>query len=83
MRVCFNATFSNISAISWRPVLVVEEDGKNQRPQYKCISHTETMYVYSILITLFQTKSGIMRSNCDTLNVILYYDTVCIYTCSI
>jgi hypothetical protein len=23
----YNATFSNISAISWRPVLVVEEDG--------------------------------------------------------
>jgi hypothetical protein len=23
----FNTTFSNISAISWRPVLVVEEDG--------------------------------------------------------
>ena len=22
---CFKATFSNISAISWRPVLVVEE----------------------------------------------------------
>jgi len=22
----FNATFSNISAIAWRPVLVVEED---------------------------------------------------------
>ena len=22
---CFNATFSNISAISWRPVLMVEE----------------------------------------------------------
>jgi hypothetical protein len=22
---CFNATFSNISAISWQPVLVVEE----------------------------------------------------------
>jgi hypothetical protein len=31
----FNATFSNISAISWRPVLVVEEagvPGKNHRP---------------------------------------------------
>jgi hypothetical protein len=30
-----NATFSNISAISWRPVLVVEEagvTGENQRP---------------------------------------------------
>jgi WD40 repeat protein len=23
--LCLNATFSNISAISWRPVLVVEE----------------------------------------------------------
>jgi hypothetical protein len=22
---CFNATFNNISAISWRPVLMVEE----------------------------------------------------------
>jgi hypothetical protein len=25
--LCFNATFSNISAIPWRPVLVVEEAG--------------------------------------------------------
>jgi len=24
---CFNATFNNISAISWRPVFVVEEAG--------------------------------------------------------
>jgi hypothetical protein len=32
---CFNAIFSNISAISWRPVLVVEEagmHGENHRP---------------------------------------------------
>jgi hypothetical protein len=29
---CFNATFNNISAISWRPVLVVEEGGENHRP---------------------------------------------------
>jgi hypothetical protein len=31
----FNATFSSISAISWRPVLVVEEaevPGENYRP---------------------------------------------------
>jgi len=28
----FNATFSNISTISWRPVLVVEEAGANHRP---------------------------------------------------
>jgi len=33
--LCFNATFSNISAISWRPVLVVEEagvPGEDHRP---------------------------------------------------
>ena len=32
---CFNATFNNISAISWRPVLGVEETavpGENHRP---------------------------------------------------
>jgi hypothetical protein len=28
---CFNATFSNISAISWRPVLAVEEGGVPER----------------------------------------------------
>jgi hypothetical protein len=28
----FNSTFSNISAISSRPVLVVEEAGENHRP---------------------------------------------------
>jgi hypothetical protein len=28
----FNATFSNISAISWRPVLVVEETGDHVSP---------------------------------------------------
>ena len=31
----FNATFSNIAAVSWRPVLVVEEagiPGENHRP---------------------------------------------------
>jgi hypothetical protein len=33
--IVFNATFSNIPAISWRPVLVVEEagvPGENHRP---------------------------------------------------
>jgi hypothetical protein len=33
--IVFNATFSNILAISWRPVLVVEEagvTGENHRP---------------------------------------------------
>jgi hypothetical protein len=32
---CFNATFSNISAISWQPVVMVEEaevSGETHRP---------------------------------------------------
>jgi hypothetical protein len=28
---CFNATFSNISAIPWRPILVVEESRENHQ----------------------------------------------------
>jgi hypothetical protein len=28
----FNATFNNISAISWRSVLLVEETGENHQP---------------------------------------------------
>jgi len=32
----FNATFNNISVISWRSVLLVEETGENHRP---VISH--------------------------------------------
>jgi hypothetical protein len=33
--LCYNATFSNISAISWRPIFLVEEAGvprENHQP---------------------------------------------------
>jgi hypothetical protein len=30
--IVFNATFNNISVISWRSVLLVEETGENHRP---------------------------------------------------
>ena len=30
--IVFSATLSNISTISWRPLLVVEEAGENHRP---------------------------------------------------
>ena len=45
----FNATFNNISVISWRSVLLVEETGvpgenhrpvANHRQLYSCIEHT-------------------------------------------
>ena len=41
MVVVFNVTFNNISVISWRSVLLVEEtrvSGKNHRPD-KLLSH--------------------------------------------
>ena len=38
----FNATFNNISVISWRSVLLVEETGENHQPvtsQWQTLSH--------------------------------------------
>jgi hypothetical protein len=40
MVMVFNATFSNISVISWRPVLLVEETGENHQP---VASHWQTL----------------------------------------
>ena len=36
----FNVTFDNISVISWRSVLLVEETGENHRP---AASHRQTL----------------------------------------
>jgi len=35
----FNATFNNISAISWRSVLLVEETGVHGEKQRSVVSH--------------------------------------------
>jgi hypothetical protein len=40
--IFFNATFNNISVISWRSVLLVEETGENHRPvasDWQTLSH--------------------------------------------
>ena len=42
-RICFNATFSNISAISWRPVLLVErttDPGQATGKLYHILNYT-------------------------------------------
>ena len=36
----FSATFNNISAMSWRSVLLVGETGENHRP---AVSHSQTL----------------------------------------
>jgi hypothetical protein len=40
MSMIFNATFNNISVISWRSVLLLVETGENHRP---ATSHWQTM----------------------------------------
>jgi hypothetical protein len=40
--IVINATFSNISAISWRPVLVVEEAGIPEENHRSCSSNWST-----------------------------------------
>ena len=42
MGMVFNATFNNISVISWQSVLLVEESGENQWP---VASHWQTRSV--------------------------------------
>jgi hypothetical protein len=57
----FNATFSNISAISWRPVLLVEETGvpgENHRPwattAYLNLKNKESIFFFFISLTNIQ-----------------------------
>jgi hypothetical protein len=55
--LCFNATFSNISAIPWRPVLVVEEaavPGENHKDFDHLDSHIiKTCLFFVIIIIIY------------------------------
>ena len=46
--VVFNVTFNNISDISWRSVLLMEETGENHRP---VASHRQTLSHYVVSST--------------------------------
>ena len=41
--IVFNATFNNISAISWRSVLLVEETGVSGENHWTAASHWQTL----------------------------------------
>jgi hypothetical protein len=55
----FNATFNNISVISWRPVLLLEETGENHRP---VASHRQTLSHNVIHLEL--TASVVIDNDC-------------------
>ena len=57
-----NATFSNISAISWRPVLVVEEAGvlgENPSANSSCIGHHRFGGIMVSVLALSEVNRGI------------------------
>jgi hypothetical protein len=67
---CFNATFNNISAISWRTVLVVEEagvPGENHRPRASNDT-TDTQKSASYLDLLLEIDNGGRFKNKTTKN---------------
>ena len=49
----FNATFNNISVISWRSVLLVEETGENHRP---VASHWQTLSHNVVNLALIEIR---------------------------
>jgi hypothetical protein len=57
----FNATFSNISIISWPTVLMVEETGENHRPVIK--NHSTISISYKNLKEENNTKSYFSLNN--------------------
>ena len=67
---CFNANFSNISAISWRPVLVVEEagvPGENHRPR------ANNWYTLSLAAASRVHTFGTLQSQARTHAVLVIY----------
>jgi hypothetical protein len=64
----FNATFSNISAISWQPALVVDEVGvpsENHRPwanNWLALSSAAMNNIKTLIINLYFTDTNIKKS---------------------
>ena len=61
----FNATFNNISVISWRSVLLVEETGGPGENHWPAASHWQTLSHNVVHLTLIEpTTSVVMATDC-------------------
>jgi len=54
----FDATFNNISIISWKSVLLVEETGVPRKNQVPATSHWQTLS-HNVVSSITPTLSGI------------------------
>jgi len=54
---CFNATFNNISAISWRSVLLVEETGGTEENHRPVSRHWQTLSHNVVHLTLIEIRT--------------------------
>ena len=65
----FNATFNNISAISWRSVLLVEETGGPGEDHPPAASHWQTYHIMLYRVDLMLDHPHVvMSSHSDTLS---------------
>ena len=71
--VVFNATFNNISVISWLSVLLVEETGVPGENHRHVTSHWQTLSHIVVSNRMHLSLSGIQTHNVS-LNIVLYYN---------
>jgi hypothetical protein len=81
----FNASFSNISAISWQPVLVVEEagvPGENHRPwaSKKKLNWSDEDILMTSLGSVFYNLAASYLKDILPYFVVLSGNISCIYT---
>ena len=77
----FNATFSHISVISWRSVLLVEETGENHRPVADKLYQLISNLAMISLDVFYKTCHTGIEFGCDQINRRLYMTNMISFIC--